>query len=137
MSTRILPFLFAAICSAVFLSAHQPTAKKADLYLLIGQSNMAGRGVISQDSPNISPNIRMLNNSNAWVIAQDPLHADFPKAAGVGPGLAFAREMERQNPGKQIGLIPCAVGGTSIDEWQPELSQNIRTYIPMMRCSKK
>lgn len=63
----------------------------------------------------------MLTKENKWEIAKDPLHFDKPKVAGVGPGLAFAQKMLTFEKRKNviIGLIPCAVGGTSIDMWQP------------------
>lgn len=43
------------------------------------------------------------------------------KVNGVGPGLIFAKELLslQQSPGSQIGLVPCANGGSSIDEWLP------------------
>ena len=93
------------------------------LYLLAGQSNMAGRG--ETDSLSTPNNIRilMLNEEDEWSIARDPLHFDKPKVAGVGPGLAFGQKMLTYEKDKnvRIGLIPCAVGGTSIDQWQDSL----------------
>lgn len=91
------------------------------LYLLVGQSNMAGRGKVdSLSSPNNS-RILMLTKSNEWVLAKDPLHFDKPKVAGVGPGLRFAERMLTYSKNKniKIGVIPCAVGGTAIESWQP------------------
>lgn len=89
-----------------------------DLYLLIGQSNMAGRGVPDSLSNITDPAIWMLDRNGRWVPAKDPLHFD-KKEAGVGPGFAFAKEMLPEAGGHRIGLIPCAVGGTSISRWQP------------------
>ena len=90
------------------------------LYLLVGQSNMAGRGIITPEYTNISqPNVLMLDKENNWVTASHPLHFDKPARAGVGPGLAFGLEMAKANPSVRIGLIPCAVGGTPIESWQP------------------
>ncbi len=37
----------------------------------------------------------------------------------LGPGLSFGIEMAKKNHGHKIGLIPCAVGGTSINTWKP------------------
>jgi hypothetical protein len=91
--------------------------------MLAGQSNMAGRG--ETDSLSTPNNIRilMLNEEDEWSIARDPLHFDKPKVAGVGPGLAFGQKMLTYEKDKnvRIGLIPCAVGGTSIDQWQDSL----------------
>lgn len=90
------------------------------LYLLAGQSNMAGRGAITGSfAEEGSPNIYMLDKNNEWVSAKHPLHFDKPAVVGVGPGLAFALEMLRSNPSTKIGLIPCAVGGSSINAWKP------------------
>jgi hypothetical protein len=86
------------------------------LYLLIGQSNMAGRGAVDDESKRTEPRVVMLTKSLEWAPAADPLHFDKP-SAGVGPGLAFGKRMAAAAPGARIGLIPCAVGGTSIKVW--------------------
>jgi hypothetical protein len=93
---------------------------KADfhLYLLIGQSNMAGRGVIEPQDTLTHPRVWMLNKHNQWVPAKAPLHFDKPAIVGVGPGLEFGKRMAEANPKAAIGLIPCAVGGSPIAAWQ-------------------
>ena len=98
-------------------------SQKADnfeLYILAGQSNMAGRGPLT-DSISALQNDRvwMLTKDLTWTVAHHPLHFDKPKVAGVGPGLSFGIDMADAHPDVKIGLIPCAVGGTSIDKWQP------------------
>lgn len=97
-------------------ASEQPSG--LDLYLLIGQSNMAGRGRLDEVPEPAHPAIVMLTKDLSWVPAQDPLHFDKP-SAGVGPGLAFARRMVTLRPGNRIGLIPAAVGGTAISVWRP------------------
>lgn len=87
------------------------------LFLLIGQSNMAGRGKVEAQDQVLNPKIFMLTKDLQWVPAKDPLHFDKP-AAGVGLGSEFAREVSKANPQMSIGLIPCAVGGTSLDQWK-------------------
>ena len=88
------------------------------LYLLIGQSNMSGRGQLDKESGTTNPRVLMFAKELAWKPATDPLHFDKP-IAGVGPGLAFGKQMAEANPRIRIGLIPCAVGGTSIKAWAP------------------
>jgi hypothetical protein len=102
------------------------------LYLLVGQSNMAGRGRIDSLSIPNNPRILMLTDKNQWAVAQDPLHFDKPKVIGVGPGLAFGQKMLTLKKDKniKIGLIPCAVGGTSIDMWQPGKDAYDGQYYP-------
>eukprot|EP00192_Tetraselmis_astigmatica_P018531 CAMPEP_0117687050 /NCGR_PEP_ID=MMETSP0804-20121206/22889_1 /TAXON_ID=1074897 /ORGANISM="Tetraselmis astigmatica, Strain CCMP880" /LENGTH=233 /DNA_ID=CAMNT_0005499009 /DNA_START=61 /DNA_END=759 /DNA_ORIENTATION=+ len=57
-----------------------------------------------------------------WEDATEPLHRgiDCSKECGVGPGLAFANELRSRGWGSRIGLVPCAVGGTCIDEWSED-----------------
>lgn len=101
-------------------SSARPVGKDSmDIYLLMGQSNMAGRGKITDVYAIVSDaRVLMLNKANEWVTAKHPVHFDKP-VAGVGPGLAFGINMAAVSPGKKIGLIPCAVGGTSINKWKP------------------
>jgi hypothetical protein len=112
-------FLFIALvlCSA-FTATAQPDSS-FHLYLLVGQSNMAGRGEITVQNRDLTyPGILVLNKNNEWVAAQHPLHFD-KRVAGVGPGLEFARVIAASAPGTKTGLVPCAVGGTSINSWVP------------------
>jgi peptidoglycan/xylan/chitin deacetylase (PgdA/CDA1 family) len=37
---------------------------------------------------------------------------------GVGPGIYFARQLH-EHTGRPIGLIPCALGGSTIEQWNP------------------
>ncbi len=96
-----------------------------DLFLLMGQSNMKGRGVMPEE-PKRDPRIVMMHlKDDQWYLARHPLHLTGDAKtfqghdnAGVGPGLAFAEAMAAANPKAAIGLVPCAVGGSSIKLWQ-------------------
>lgn len=101
------------------MAVEKPADSTLDLYLLIGQSNMAGRGKVTGTYTNDgTDDVMMLNEEGQWVNAKHPLHFDKPAVAGVGPGLRFGLEMAKAAQHK-IGLIPCAVGGTSINKWVP------------------
>lgn len=99
--------------------------ERLDLFLLIGQSNMKGRGTMPAE-PSRNPRIVMMHlKDDAWYVARHPLHLTgdaktFKGAdnAGVGPGLAFAEAVAAREPKARIGLIPCAVGGSPISLWQ-------------------
>jgi hypothetical protein len=86
------------------------------LFLLAGQSNMAGRGEVTPADTIGNPHILRLNRDGEWEMAKDPIHFD-KDVAGVGPGMAFAKEMLRHDTTMVIGLIPCAAGGSSVDNW--------------------
>jgi hypothetical protein len=117
---KVFVLMFFLITCKYLVAQNKPDAN-FHLYLLVGQSNMAGRGKVdSLSSPN-NNRLLMLTKENEWVIAKDPLHFDKPRVAGVGPGLRFAETMlsYAKNKNVRIGLIPCAVGGTAIESWQP------------------
>ena len=97
--------------------AEESTPANMKLFLLIGQSNMAGRGKVEPQDQVVNPKIFMLTKDLKWVPAKDPLHFDKP-SAGVGLGSEFARDVLKADPTATIGLIPCAVGGTSLDQWK-------------------
>lgn len=86
--------------------------------LLIGQSNMAGRGFLNEVTPIYNENIFMLRNGR-WQMMAEPVHFD-RTVAGVGPAASFAQAWYNANKDEQIGLIPCAEGGSSIDEWDKD-----------------
>ncbi len=89
------------------------------IYILAGQSNMAGRGKIEEKDKIVDPRLFMLDKANGWVPAVDPLHFDKP-SAGVGPGKSFGLGMlKAAGPEVVIGLVPCAHGGSPIETWVP------------------
>ena len=83
-------------------------------FLLIGQSNMAGRGDIGDVPPVGNPSLRVLRNGR-WQRLFVPVNPDRP-FSGVCLAESFADAYQRDH-GVEVGLIPCADGGTRIDQW--------------------
>ncbi len=83
-------------------------------FLLIGQSNMAGRGFLSEAAPIENENIKVLRNGR-WQGAFRPINPD-RSFAGVSLAEKFA-DLYAKEHGVEVGLIPCADGGTNIDQW--------------------
>lgn len=115
--------------------------KRLDLFLLMGQSNMKGRGAVPADQK-LNPRIvsMQMKNDN-WVVASDPLHIDGrvdpidrSGNAGVGPGLSFAQALAASEPDVMIGLIPCAVGGSKVGQWQKGVQRSL--YDEALRRAK-
>lgn len=118
-----------------------------DLWVLAGQSNMEGVGDLRDVEPG-NPLVNSFDMTDTWVPAEEPLHflayaldrvhwrsgrnPDQPerlaperveeairnRTKGAGLGLPFAAEMVRLT-GVPVGLLPCAHGGTSMDQWDP------------------
>lgn len=100
------------------------------IFILAGQSNMAGRGGVAGDRWNHvvppecrpRPAILRLNAALRWEEAREPLHSDIDvlKTCGVGPGMSFAHEILSSSAAAPtvVGLVPCAIGGTKITQWR-------------------
>ena len=116
------------------------------LVLLAGQSNMAGRGYAGPDDLTRIPRLLALRPDFKWqpavepitkdrkfigtfqasgekIVGNDPFETVLPqgdqKVCGVGLGRTFGRLLAEAEPGRTVGLIPTAVGGTSIAAWMP------------------
>lgn len=84
-------------------------------FLMLGQSNMAGRGFIDEVPPIYNERIQMLRNGQ-WQMMTEPINYDRP-VSGVSLAGSFADAWCRENQEDTIGLIPCAEGGSSLDDW--------------------
>ena len=92
--------------------------KGYDVYLLLGQSNMSGRGTLTADNELPSDGVVKFTKDMKWEPATEPLHFD-GKRCGAGLAMSFARRMSASAPERTIALVPCAVGGTPLSRWCP------------------
>ncbi|MBP5301251.1 MAG: sialate O-acetylesterase [Victivallales bacterium] len=112
-----------------------------ELWILAGQSNMQGWGLITGRRPNPEPAIHAYYMDDRWAVAEEPIGRvelsrhpahlkllnppvtsrarKYPGGNGAEPGLPFAIERHRQT-GVPQGLIACAHGGTTIEMWNPK-----------------
>lgn len=91
-------------------------------FLMIGQSNMAGRGDFGEVEP-IQNNKCFMLRMGRWQPMSEPINPDREILenyfhSGIGLAASFADELSKYT-GCEIGLIPCADGGTGIKQWQP------------------
>ena len=110
----------AVCCSATARADDQP---RPDLvFLLIGQSNMAGRAPLAAGDDAVFPGAWLLNDKAEWEPAQNPLnrYASNRKELSmqrISPGDGVLRRLREALPKKRIGIISNARGGSSIEEW--------------------
>lgn len=96
---------------------------KPDLvFLLIGQSNMAGRAALEEGDEKPITNVMLLDDKGQWIPATNPLNrfATDRKVLSmqrISPGAGFAHEISAKLPDKTIGVISNARGGSSIQQW--------------------
>ncbi len=104
-------------------SGYDGKPEQLHVYLLIGQSNMAGRAAITDKEKEIPKGTLLLNASNNWESATHPfnqystIRKDL-KMQNLGPGYQFAISMLKNSRDVSLGLIVNARGGSSIREWE-------------------
>ncbi|MGQ7944301.1 sialate O-acetylesterase [Flavobacterium sp. WC2509] len=95
-----------------------PDKSKVWVFLLAGQSNMAGRGVVEPQDTITTSHVLTINKKNEIILAKNPLHFYSPEIDGTGCGLTFGKELIKHIPKNvYVLLLPTAVGGSSIKQW--------------------
>jgi len=127
--TTVTAYICAVLLNAIFLSADSADASwtKKDsfhIYLLIGQSNMAGRAAIEAEDEAPIERCYLLNDHNEWEVATNPLnrYSRYRKVMDMqrlNPGYGFAKKLVSSVPGITVGLVVSARGGTKVEQWQP------------------
>ena len=105
-------------CAAIDSTSKQREKENFLVFLLAGQSNMAGRGEVTEADRIPDPRILMLAQDRSWQPATDPVHFDKPRA-GTGLARSFARVLTERDKNITIGLVPAACGGSPISTWVP------------------
>jgi hypothetical protein len=103
-------------------AAPPPAPTGLQVYLLIGQSNMAGRAPFTEAQARPIPHCYLLNGTDQWEPATNPLNRYSTVRKGLGmqklnPGYGFALALLKHDPKRPLGLVVNAKGGSSIEQW--------------------
>jgi hypothetical protein len=104
---------------------------RMSLFVMAGQSNMSGRGRLDARARTPVAGAYLFGNDYRWHPAREPTDdttrqvdlVSRDAVVGVSPGRAFATAIREAHPGRPVGLIPCAKGGSSIAQWQPSFRE--------------
>jgi hypothetical protein len=95
-----------------------PDKENVWVYILAGQSNMAGRGKVEPVDTIPDSRIFTINKERELILAKEPLHFYEPSMTGLDCGLSFGKELLKHIPDSiSVLIIPTAVGGSSISQW--------------------
>lgn len=95
-----------------------PPKTKLWVFVMAGQSNMAGRGQVEPNDTITNSRILTINKQGDLIYAKEPLHFYEPTRTGLDCGLSFANNLLKNIPHDvSILLIPTAVGGSAIGQW--------------------
>jgi len=101
-----------------------------DVFLLGGQSNAGGRGVVSElPDSSVLYNTEIMLYHSASVVSGQPagnwttLRPAANSAGNFGPEIGFGNRMAELHPDRKIAIIKHAVGGTDLGaDWNPGAS---------------
>ena len=100
------------------------------VFILAGQSNMAGRGIV--ESKDTIPEKRLLsiNKEGQLIMAKEPLHFYEPSLTGLDCGYSFGKTMIKNiSDTISILIVPTAIGGSSVSQWLGDsLYRNVKLY---------
>lgn len=98
--------------------SEMPNKNKIWVFIMAGQSNMAGRGFVAPQDTLSHKRILSINAKNEILLAKEPLHWYEPNLTGLDCGLSFAKTLLPNIP-KDISIlmIPVAIGGSSTTQW--------------------
>lgn len=112
------------IATLVIALVASSNAAADDLYLIIGQSNAAGRdtNIESFDADSPDSNVQLFTDWNSFETATQPLNRysnvrNTNQDQGVNLGLEFGKEMFEHN-GRTVHLVVNARGGTKVAQWR-------------------
>ncbi|KAG2224366.1 hypothetical protein INT45_006766 [Circinella minor] len=127
-----------------------------DIWVLAGQSNMRGNAFYVDpwtDPPNkktypdyVNDMIHLFQLNETWNKGTEPTHRldqsirqvnydisdpsvsakSYHNYRGVSSGMAFATAYRERNGDVPVGLLPSAHGGTTMDQWSPDLLETTK-----------
>jgi hypothetical protein len=88
------------------------------VFIMAGQSNMAGRGQVEPQDTITDKRILSINKTGRLIMAKEPLHWYEPERTGLDCGYSFGKTLIKNLPDSiSILIIPTAVGGSSVSQW--------------------
>ena len=114
--------LSATILAATTMAVSISRSSAQDLYLIIGQSNAAGRDedIDTSGADSLTRDVKYLTDRDSFLRARQPLnrYSNIGRGdQGVNFGLEFGKEMHDDNNRLQY-LVVNARGGTRVAEWR-------------------
>lgn len=121
---RIDLLKFCLLCfglNVLIVNAKNNKHENLDIYVCIGQSNMAGRAVLPSELTDTLDNVFLLNSDGVFEKAVNPLnrYSNIRKDISIqrlGPAYEFGITISRLTK-SDVGLVVNARGGSSINSW--------------------
>lgn len=113
--------------------------KPADtlVYIMAGQSNMAGRGIVEPQDTISDPRILSLEGDNSIAIKSEPNTLNQGWLAGLDCGKTFGAQLLAKLPeSTYICLVQCSISSTPITEWLGDSLHVVKLYSYMLERTR-
>lgn len=130
-------YFFYFLMILLTFSSCQTKKKEVWVFIMAGQSNMAGRAIIEEEDEIEHERVFVINEEGEKVFAKEPLHFYEPQLVGLDCGLSFGKELVYNLPKNvSILLVPTAVGSSSISQWiNDETFREVTLYSNLLEQS--
>lgn len=121
LPTRLISLAMALTASSPITAA---TGGERHVFLLVGQSNMAGRAAIEPEDEGEIEGVDLWNIAEKkWEPATVPFNRHAPHRKELflqrlNPGPTFAKAWRAAHPGVRVGIVCSVRGGTTIEQWK-------------------
>jgi hypothetical protein len=119
MKAMHLILVTALMIATVSMAAVDTASAKPLVFILSGQSNASGRGVITE----LSKELKSVPQ-NVHYFPAGSVEVQYEDMVNFGPEIGFSHAIAERYPDREIWIIKYAVGGSSMLAWKPNWSYN-------------
>ena len=131
----IISLLGFSACQSSKQASIIDSKKETWVFLMAGQSNMAGRGLVEAQDTVTDSRILTIDKNYNIIKAREPIHFYEPNLKGVDSGLSFGKSLLKEvDESVTILIIPTAVGGSAIGQW---LGDSVHRNVKLMTNFRK
>lgn len=113
----------------------ESTPPKADtlVFIMAGQSNMAGRGTVTAADTIKHPRVLEIDDNGTISRKREPNTIFQGAIAGVDCGLAFGKELvPHLGPNTCVLLVQCSISSTGIQDWLGDSTRGVPLYTNLL-----
>jgi hypothetical protein len=138
-----IALLSGVVALACFCSCKQKTENDVSLkdtlvFVMAGQSNMAGRAAVEAQDTFSNPRILSLEGDGSFALKSEPNQLNQGGLAGLDCGKSFGADLLTKLPeSTYVCLVQCSISSTLINEWLGDSLHVVHLYSNMLDRSRQ
>ncbi len=114
-----IPLATAGVAAEKESTAEARAPTDLQLFLVLGLPNLPARGAVEAIDRQLHSRVLVMNKAFGWSRTIDAAEWTDAELTSVELAAAAARTVVEGRPEVQVGVIPAALGGKSLDDWMP------------------